>query len=205
VPERKFELVTPRLHLSLGKLWLVNLFNRYSTDKQVGTTSKNTSEFRVHGGDTWYLTIAVLTSSERGCYYGIQLKSKTKSMEITELQRHSRLGLRVASNNQWNGKYYGLKLGVLGGFSAFNVDTEVVTHDGSFIDLKVLGHRKALVEVSYPNGTVISSDQDRGISFMFMGNQSGRWKFSARGYSLYFREGIVLIYADVDLHVKVKP
>jgi len=195
VPERKFLLRTPRIRLSVGKFWFVTLLQ----DK-VGSAHNTSGDFDVQTGESWYLTLAVPTVSEKS-YFSIVFKSLYDSMEVTELTRHSNLELLSPTYNQFSGRYYAIKFGMFGGGSLCDISKEITVTDGSIFYIFVAGHRKGTMMVYLPNGEEKQFNQKRIMEYAFLGNESGQWKCTIKGWSVYFRMAIVLFYIDIDPHI----
>jgi hypothetical protein len=199
VPERKYEIITPRVRISIGKFWLLTMMNNGKGKYRIGSSCNDSGRFDVHSGDTWYLTLAVPTSSVKSGY-NVTFKSTYSSMEINQLTRHGNLGFYAANYNQFSGKYYAFKLSILGGCSICNIHKEVTTRNGSIIDFYVAAHRKGSMVVTQPNGEEISDNKKGFMHYWFIGNETGNWKFSFKGWSLYFRIAALLLYIDIDPH-----
>lgn len=196
IPERRFLLLTPKIRVSIGKLWIAKLF----PDK-IGQPNNDSQQFDVQAADTWYLTLAVPTSSEKS-YFSVVFHSVNDSMEITQLTRHGNVGLSTPTFRQFSGKYYAIKVGLLVGGSFCDIFKEVIVKDGSVFHLVVAGHRKGTVSISPPKGAKIQIDEKRIMTFIFLGNISGTWKFSVKGWSIFYRMAVLLLYIDIDPHVK---
>jgi len=194
VPERKYLIVTPRLHVSFGKIWLARLF----PDK-VGVAENNSGHFNVNAGDSWYLTLAVPTSSEKS-YFSFNFTSLNNSMEVIQQTRHGNVGLYTPTYNQFSGKYYAIKLSVLGGGSICDVSKEITVKDGSVFYVWAAGHRKGSMMVYLPTGEEKQFDTKRFMSYHYLGNESGTWKVTVKGWSVFFRMLIVLLFLDIDPH-----
>lgn len=201
VPERKYQIITPKIRLSVGKFWLVKILNDKEGKIRVGSASNDSGRFDVQDGDTWYLTLAVPTSSKKSGF-SVVFESLYDSMEVTQLERNGNVGLYSASYNQFEGKYYAIKLSWFGGFSACNVFKEIMVKNGSIIDASVGGHRKGNIVVYQPNGEEKTLNHKGFMHYVFLGNVTGSWKFTVNGWSIYFRMGIVLLYIDINPHVK---
>jgi len=201
VPERKYSIVTPRIRLSIGRFWIVKLLNDKEGKVQVGSGYKESKDFDVHVGDIWHLTFAVPTSAVKSGFL-VTLKSSKSSMKVNQTIRHGNVGLYSATYNQFDGKYYSLKLSLLGGFSVCNVSKEISVKDGSIVSMFVAGHRKGSVAVSLPNGEKEQRDTKGSIMYSYLGNETGTWKFEVKGWSLYFRIQVVLLYIDIDPHIR---
>lgn len=195
VPERKLLIKTPRIRLSVGKFWFVTLLQ----DK-VGSAYNNSGHFDVQAGDSWYLTLAVPTVSEKS-YFSIVFKSLYDSMEVTQLTRHSNLELLSPTYNQFSGKYYAIKFGMFGGGSLCDISKEITVTDGSIFYIFVAGHRKGTMMVYLPNGQEKQFNQKRIMEYAFLGDEPGQWKVTIKGWSVYFRMAIVLFYIDIDPHI----
>ena len=195
VPERKLLIRTPRIRLSVGKFWFVTVLQ----DK-VGSAYNTSGHFDVQAGDSWYLTLAVPTVSEKS-YFSIVFKSLYESMEVTPLTRHSNLELLSPTYNQFSGRYYAIKFGMFGGGSLCDISKEITVTDGSIFYIFVAGHRKGTMMVYLPNGEEKQFNQKRIMEYAFLGNESGQWKVTIKGWSVYFRMAIVLFYIDIDPHM----
>jgi hypothetical protein len=196
VPERRYLLVTPKIRVSVGKWWFVKIFK-----DTVGAADNRSGNFEVQAGDCWYLTLAVPTNSEKS-YFSVTFQSLYDSMEITQLQRHSNVGIYSPTYQQFSGKFYSIKLGIFGGGSLCDSYKEITVTDGSVFHIFIAGHRKGTLWVNLPNG---GEEQYKGeglITYTFFGNESGNWKFRVKGWSFYFRMAVVLFYIDIDPHVK---
>lgn len=204
VPERKYSIITPRIRLSVGKFWLCKILNDKEGKIMIGSSYDDSGRFDVHAGDIWYLTIAVPTTSEKSGY-SVVFKSQYKSMEVNQLVRYNNVGLFSANYNQFSGKYYAVKLSILGGFSVCDVSKEITTNNGSIVEIYVAGHRKGNMMVYLPNGEKIPFSKNGYMRYSFLGNESGTWKVTVKGWSLYFRMNVVLLYIDIDPHIKSFP
>lgn len=196
IPERKYLLVTPKMRFSIGKWWFMKIFK----DK-VGQSNNDSKQFEVQEGENWYLTFAVPTSSEKS-YFSVIFKSLNESMEVTQLARHHNLGLYTPSFNQFSGRYYAIKLGFLGGASICDISKEITVKDGCVIHMVVAGQIKGNMMVYFPNGEKTQFNQAGIMTYIFLGNETGNWKFMFKGWSIYFRMVIVLFYIDIDPHIK---
>jgi hypothetical protein len=204
IPDRKFELVTPRMKLSIGRCWVIKFLNERQGRIRIGSSSNDSHRFDVRSGDTWYLTLAVPTSSDLSGY-DISLQSMNNSMEIVQRERHQNLSLYAASYNQFSGKYYAIKFRIFGGLSVCNVNKEITTRTGSIIDFGIAAHRKGLATVTLPNGEVKSNNDKGYIRYVYLGNQTGNWKFTFKGWSLYFIVAVALLCIDIDPHCLLAP
>jgi hypothetical protein len=54
--------------------------------------------------------------------------------------------------------------------------------------------------VYLPNGEEKQFDTKRFMAYSYLGNESGTWKVTVKGWSLYFRMLIVLLFLDIDPH-----
>jgi hypothetical protein len=199
IPNRKFEFVTPRVRISIGKYWLLKFLNERQGRIRIGSSCNDSHQFEVHSGDTWFLTFAVPTSSELSGY-NVTIRSRNDSMEINQLTRHSNLGLYVANFNQFSGKYYAIKFGIFGGLSICNINKKITTKTGSIIDFDIAAHRKGLATVTLPGGVKKSNGDSGYIRYVYLGNQTGDWTFAFKGWSLYYLIAAILIYIDIDPH-----
>lgn len=196
IPERKYLLVTPKMRFSFGKWWFMKIFK----DK-VGQSNNDSKQFEVQEGESWYLTLAVPTSSEKS-FFSIIFSSLNDSMEVTQLTRHSNLGFYSPSFNQFSGKYYAIKFGFLGGASICDIFKEITVKEGSIIHMVVAGQIKGNMMVQRPNGEKTQFGQGGIMTYIFLGNETGNWKFTVKGWSIYFRMAIMLLYIDIDPHVR---
>ncbi|HIH28606.1 MAG TPA: hypothetical protein HA260_02265 [Thermoplasmata archaeon] len=201
VPERKYTLVTPKIRLSVGKFWFIKLLNDNEGKIRFGSAYNDSGRFDVHSGDTWYLTCAVPTSGEKSGYIVI-LKSLYNSMEVKQITRHSDIDLYTANYNQFSGKYYAVKFHILGGFSICDVNKQITTIKGTIMNMYVGGHRKGKMKVTLPDGEEKQFSQKGLMTYSILGKESGTWKFTVRGWSIYFRMQVVLIYIDIDPRVQ---
>ncbi len=204
IPDRRLELVTPRMKLSIGRFWFITFLNERQGRIRIGSSYTDSHHFDVHPGDTWYLTLAVPTSSELSGF-NVTVRSTNDSMEINQLARASTIGLYAASYNQFSGKYYAIKFGIFGGFSFCNINKEITTRTGSIIDFGIAAHRKGTATVTLPNGEVKSNNDKGYIRYMYLGNQTGDWKFTFKGWSLYYIVAAMLLYIDIDPHCSLPP
>ncbi|MBE3137261.1 MAG: hypothetical protein IMZ43_07740 [Thermoplasmata archaeon] len=200
VPERKYSIITPKIRLSVGRFWLVKILNDAEGKIRFGSAYNDSGRFDVQAGDIWYLTIAVPIISEKSGY-SVVFKSLDKSMEVNQLARHNNVGLYSANYNQFSGKYYAVKLSILGGFSVCDVFKEITVKNGSIVTIDVAGHRKGNMMVYLPNGEEILFNKKGIMQYRFLGNETGSWKFTVKGWSIYFRMQVVLVYIDIDPHI----
>ena len=201
VPERKYYIITPRIRFSIGKYWLIEFLNNREGKQGIGAPWNDSGYFNVQAGDSWYLTLAVPASAEK-IGFSVDFTSINDSMEVHQLARHNHVGLYAAKYNQFSGRYYAIKLSLLGGFSLCDVFKEITTKDGSIVDIYAAAHRKGTMKVSLPNGETKQFSNKGIIHYHFLGNESGTWRFSVKGWSLYHRMGVFLLYIDIDPHVK---
>ena len=201
IPERKYSIITPKIRLSIGKFWFINILNNGKSKIKIGSSYNTSGHFDVKAGDSWYLTLAVPTTAEKSGF-SITLTSLYNSMEVKQLKRHSNIGLYSAKYNQFSGKYYACKLLILGGFSLCDVSKEITTKDGSIIEIYFGGHRKGNMMVGTPDGKEMWFNKERAMRYSYWGNESGIWRFSVKGWSIYFRMVVVLLYIDIDPHLK---
>jgi hypothetical protein len=201
VPERKYSIITPKIRLSIGKFRFIKILNDGNSKIKIGSSYDISRHFDVKAGDSWYLTIAVPTTAEKSGY-SITLTTLYNSMEVKQLKRHNNIGLYSANYNQFSGKYYACKLLILGGFSLCAVSKEITTKDGSIIEMYVGGHRKGNMMVYTPEDKEIFFNKERAMRYSYWGNESGTWRFSVKGWSIYFRVEVVLLYIDIDPHVQ---
>jgi hypothetical protein len=201
IPERKYSLVTPKIRLSIGKFWMVNILNDKEGRIRIGSAFNDSGSFEVNAGDTWYLTLAVPTSAEKSGF-SVLLNSMNSSMHIRQLTRKGTVDFFSANYNQFSGKYYAVKLLLLGGCSICDVNKEITTLNGTILNVYVVGHRKGSMQVILPDGQEKLFDQKGLMIYKFLGNETGTWKFFIEGWSLYFRMQVVLMYIDIDPHVR---
>jgi len=201
VPERKYVITTPKIRLSFGKLWLVKMLNERNGKVRFGSACDDSGTFEVKSGDIWYLTLAVPTSLEKSGFL-VTFQSLQDSMEINQLTRSRNVAFYSANYNQFDGKYYSFKLSILGGFSRCNVYKEITTKNGSIVDICVAAHRKGNLMIYLPNGEDEQSNKKGYMRYSFLGNLSGTWKFSVKGWSLYFMIQVVLLVVDINPHAK---
>ena len=200
IPERKYSIITPRMRVSVGRFWLVKILNDKEGKLRFGSAYNDSGSFNVFEGDTWYLTLAVPTASEKSGY-SVVFTSLNNSMEVNQLTRHSHLGLYAANYNQFSGKYYSIQLSLLGGFTACDISKEITVKNGSIIDIRIAAQRKGNMIVDLPNGEEIQLNKKGLIYYSFLGNETGSWKFTVKGWSIYFRMLVVLFYIDIDPHI----
>ena len=198
IPERKFLVVTPRIRISVGKFWVAKLF-----PGRIGSTDNDGGHFDVQAGESWYLTLAVPTPSDK-MGFSFVMTSVNDSMEVTQLTRHGNIDLYSATYNQFQGRYYAVKLRALFGGSVCDVFKEITVRDGSVFHMWVGGHINANMNVYLPNGEQRNFNKQRLMSYVFLGNESGTWKFTAKGWSLYFRLVVALLYIDIDPHCRIE-
>jgi hypothetical protein len=196
VPERRYLLVTPKIRISVGKWWFAKIF-----EDNVGSADNRSGHFDVQAGDCWYLTLAIPTISEKN-YFSVIFKSLFDSMEVTQLQRHSNLGIYSPTYQEFSGRFYAIKLGVFGGGSICDSSKEITVTDGSVFHIFVAGHRKGTMWVNLPNGGEEQFNEEGIMTYTFLGSESGNWKFRVKGWSIYFRMAVVLFYIDIDPHIK---
>lgn len=201
VPYRKYSIITPRMRLSVGKFWFVKLLNDREGKTRIGAQWNVSGQFDVEAGDIWYLTLAVPTSAEKSGY-SVVFNSLNKSMEVTQLVRHNNLGLYSANYNQFSGKYYGIKLSWFGGFVVCDVTKEITTKDGSIVEIYVAGHMKGNMMVHLPNGEEIPFSKRGIMHYSYLGNESGTWMVTVKGWSIYLIMDVWLLYIDIDPHLK---
>lgn len=199
IPERKYSIITPRIRLSVGKFLLVKMLNDRQGKIMIGSSYNDSGRFAVHSGDTWYLTLAIPTSSEKSGY-SVVFNSLYDSMEVNQLTRHGNVDLYSANYNQFSGKYYAVKLGVLGGISVCDVNKEITIKNGSIINIYVAGHRRGAMTVHLPTGEETRLDDKGSMRYAFLGNETGIWRFTVKGWSLYFMMIVVLLYIDINPH-----
>ncbi len=198
IPERKYLLVTPKIRISVGKLLFPKLF-----PDSIGSADEESGHFDVQAGESWYLTLAVPTpAQEMG--FSVVISSLNDSMEVTELTRHGNVGLYCAAFNQFQGRYYSLKLHVLFGGSVCNVFKEITVKEGSLFHLWIAAHRKGTLDVSLPTGEQRHFDQEGIMVYMFLGNDTGTWKFAVKGWSFYYRMVVLLLSIDIDPHCRIE-
>ncbi len=113
IPERKYQIITPKIRLSVGKFWLVKILNDKEGKIRVGSAIMILGGLMCKMDDTWYLTLAVPTLSKKSGF-SIVFKSLNDSMEVTQLDRNGNVGLYSASYNQFAGKFYAIKLSWFG-------------------------------------------------------------------------------------------
>lgn len=198
VPERKYLLVTPKMRISVGKLWIAKLFHG-----KIGSADEKSGHFEVQAGENWYLTLAVPTPSQE-IGFSVVISSLYDSMEVTELTRHGNVELYCAAFNQFQGRYYSVKLHVLFGGCVCNVFKEITVKEGSLFHLWVAGHRKGTLDVSLPTGEQRHYDQNRIMVYTFLGNDTGTWKFAVKGWSFYYRMAVLLLSIDIDPHCRIE-
>jgi hypothetical protein len=56
--------------------------------------------------------------------------------------------------------------------------------------------------VYLPDGEEKEFNQKRIMEYAFLGNDTGTWRFTVKGWSFYFRMVVVLFYIDIDPHIK---
>lgn len=198
VPERKYHIITPRIRLSVGKIWITKIFQG-----KIGSADEKSGHFDVQAGESWYLTLAVPTLSQE-IGFSVVLSSLYDSMEATELTRHGNVGLYTAAFNQFQGRYYSLKLHVLFGGCLCNVFKEITVRDGSVFHMWIAGHRKGTLDVYLPTGEQRHYNRKGIMVYMFLGNNSGAWKFAIKGWSFYYRMAVLLLSLDIDPHCRVE-
>jgi hypothetical protein len=198
VPERKYLLITPHIRISVGKYWVAKLF-----PDTIGSADTKSGHFDVHEGESWYLTLAVPTTSEK-TDFSVSLSSLHDSMEVVELPRQRNLDLFVASFNQFSGRYYAVKLGVLLGGSICNVAKEITVRNGAVFHLWVAAHKNAEININVPNGEQRHFNKERLMAYVCLGNETGTWKCTVKGWSFYFRMVVILFYIDIDPHCNVE-
>ncbi len=202
IPYRKYCFITPRIRLSLGKVWFVKFLNDREGKVRIGSPTENSGSFNVHAGDRWYLTLAIPTSSEK-TGFSVALSSVNHSMEITQLTRHQNLRFYSAHYHQFSGKYYALKLSWLGGLCLCDVSKEITTKEGSIVEICTAGFRKGSMVVSFPTGEELLLENEEAIRFRYWGNETGTWECAVKARSLYFIMDVWLLYIDIDPHCNI--
>jgi hypothetical protein len=195
VPERKYVLVTPLLHLSFGRFFVKSLLDKWGKIF-FGSGGVFSQDLIVNEGDVWYLTMAVPTTADRGIY-SVVFTSRNESMEASQITRHNKLGLFAADYHQFSGKYYAVKLGLFG-FSICNVNTEVSTATGSIILMTTAGHTRGSMTVRLANGSELKFSQ-RGLMILnYIGNQTGDWSMNVKAFSWVYKMMVLFLYIDVN-------
>ena len=194
LPVGRFEITTPRFKF-VGKLPLIFKL------RNVGLKDYCIGDVDVKKNDTWYLTIAVVSQKETDIQ--IKLKSENKSMELLQIERHSKLGFYSANHNDFDGKYYSISYGGFGITYAKNLNKKIETTDGSFIYFSSISHKKGDVKIQTPDKTILSSNNKKVIQYIYIGNNTGVWSFTANGRNLLgFKYMIILFYIDINTYSK---
>ena len=200
IPIRKYLFSTPKIRLSVGKHWLVNLLNEKQGKLRIGSPWNVSGQFDVQAGDTWYLTLAIPASAEK-TGFSVSFNSVNNSMEFNQLVRHGNLGFYSAVYHQFSGKYYALKLSWLGGFALCDVCKDITTKDGTILQITVAGHKTGSLMVLKPTGEELNFDKDKTIRYTYFGNETGAWKVAVKARSFYFIMDASLLYIDIDPHL----
>lgn len=198
VPERKYHIITPKIRLSVGKIWLTKLLQG-----KIGSVDEKSGHFDVQAGESWYLTLAVPTPSQE-IGFSVVFSSVYESMEVTELTRHGNVGLYTAAFNEFQGRYYSLKIRALFGGSVCDVSKEITVRDGSIMYLWVAGHRKGSLDVSLPTGEQRHFSHEGIMVYVFIGNDSGTWRFAVKGWSVYYRMAVLLLSIDIEPYCRIE-
>ncbi|MBN1859875.1 MAG: hypothetical protein JW840_00280 [Candidatus Thermoplasmatota archaeon] len=171
---------------------------------RIGVSQVLSEEVHVKKGEIWYLTIADY-SRKPGEVLRVTFQSvhMTSSMELLQTERHSTLGFYSALDNDFDGRYIGVKLPFLPfGFSMTNnLHTEVTTTRGSLLYFSSVGHTKGRLKVEAPGSTVYVNTKKRLALFSYYGNQTGTWNFSASGIGFPWKHMVVLFFVDADPHL----
>jgi hypothetical protein len=174
------------------------------TRYRIGISRYLSNDAEVKKGDVWYLTMAVFHSKP-----GEQMKlaltslSSSPSMELIQLNRHTNIGFYSSLDNDFEGRYMGVKLPFLPfGFSvANNLHTEVLTTKGSFLYFCSVGHAKGRMKVHTPDNKTYLNVNNKISLFFYYGNLTGRWEFSASGIGFPWKHLVMLFYADIDPYI----
>lgn len=181
------------------------LFNRIlsKTRFHIGSACYYTEDIKVKNNTVWFLTIAQLDNTHKEIL-ATSIKSNYEGMEIIQTERTNDMGFYTCVNNDFDGKYFGFKfLPYLPfGFSiAKNLQKEITTTKGSIIYFSSIGHRKGQISIEIQNETFTNTNK-RSATFIYCGNQTGTWKFSASGIGFPWKHFVTLFYIDIDPHMK---
>jgi hypothetical protein len=175
------------------------------TRLRIGSSQQLFKNANVKNGDVWYLTLANLNRKpEEALKISFRSVSSSLSMELVQLDRHSNMGFYSSLDNDFEGRYTGVKFPFLPyGFSiANNLHTEVVTTKGSILSFCSVGHTKGRMEINTPYNKTYVSTERRMLLFNYAGNQTGKWYFSASGIGFPWKHLVWLFYIDVDPYMK---
>jgi len=199
-----FDATVLRRRFAFGGRIFFKLLNL--TRFRVGVSLEKYEEVAVKKGDIWFLTIAV-SASKPGEILTIVFRSLSSSlsMELVEIERHTNIGFYSALDNDFEGRYMGVKLPFLPfGFSrADDLHKEVTTSKGSVLYFCSMGHVKGRLKVEAPNQKVYLNTNNNMAVFSYCGNLTGRWNFSASGFGFPWKHLVFLYYVDVDPHIRM--
>ena len=181
------------------------LFNRIlsKTRFHIGSSCYYTEDIRVKNNTVWFLTIAQLDNTHKE-FLATSIKSNYEGMELIQTERTDRMGFYTSFNNDFDGKYFGFKFipYLPFGFSiAKNLQKEITTTEGSIIYFSSIGHRKGQISIETQNETFTNTNK-RSAAFIYCGNLTGTWKFSASGVGFPWKHVVCLFYADINPHIK---
>jgi hypothetical protein len=198
VPMTTIDVTTRNNRFSVGQ----RLINTILQKGRFGLEKTLKEDRSVKKNDTWYLTIATLTSAEGDITVTLTSQSKSQSMELLQMERHSKLELYSAYDNDFSGTYVGMKLFFFGCSYAKNLNKCIETTSGSIIHFVSGGHFRGDITVQQPDGTITSNNNRFAATYTYHGNTTGQWSFSANGWSILWKHGITLFFIDIDPHFR---
>jgi hypothetical protein len=191
--------------IAFGGRLLFRLLNH--TRFRIGVARQLYKDAQVKKDDVWYCTMAEF-NSKPGEKLNITFTSlsSSSSMELVQLDRHSNMGFFSALDNNFDGRYIGFKLPFLPfGFSvANNLHKEIVTSRGSVVYFCSAGHAKGRIKVEAPNNKTYLNLNDEIALFTYCGTWTGSWNFYASGIGFPWKHIVMLFYADVNPHIKLR-
>lgn len=177
------------------------------TRYRMGVYTQLYQDAQVKKGEIWYLTLANFKSKPTDMLkIALTSKSSSASMELVQVDRHSNVGFYSALDNDFEGQYMGFKIPFLPfGFSiAKSLHKEIITSRGSVVYFCSVGHAKGRIKVNAPNNKTYLNINDEIALFSYCGNLTGSWNFYASGFGFPWKHAVLLFYADIDPHLKMK-
>ncbi len=191
--------------IAFGGQLFYKLLNR--TRFRIGIMNEQHKEVNVKNSEAWYLTIAEF-NRKPGTVLTIKIRSLSSSpiIELIQTERHSNIGFFSALDNDFEGRYIGLRLPLLPfGFSiANNLHKEVTTSLGSVIYFCSVGHAKGRIKVEAPHNRTYLNLNNRIALFSYYGDWNGTWNFFASGVGFPWKHYVILFYADINPHLKLR-
>jgi len=185
--------------IAIGGRLFFNLLNL--TRFRVGVAQALSSEISVKKGDVWYLTMSVV-NPKPGEELRVVLRSLSMalSMELNQTVRSPDVGFYSALDNDFNGRYFGVKLPLLPfGFSfADNLQKKILTVRGSVVYFCSVGHRNGRMKIEAPNNKTYLNENGGLSVFSYCGNWAGTWNFTASGLGFPWKHNVMLFYADIN-------